>query len=121
MSMFCADCHEPITRPEGHCGTGYATFRATTTSPEFRVCYDCAATRERLNLRTEREAFAYLAEDCKHVTTWTGRALMRVTSVSAPKRVGFGRRIYVNAVDPLGRKWHGSGPAGTDLRAVRAG
>lgn len=117
--MFCAHCHEALPiMPKGHIGgTGYATLRDTNE----RICYPCADTSERLAMRKDRKVFAYLSDDQRHVTTWTGGTLARVTWVSAPRHVGFGRRIYVNAIDATGQKWHGSGPAdnGTHVRLTR--
>lgn len=118
--MFCARCHEALpVMPAGHVGgTGYATLTATNE----RVCYPCADTRERLDMRKERKVFAYLASDQRSITSWGGGKLARVTWVSAPRHVGFGRRIYVNAVDATGQRWHGSGPAdsGTYVRLTRS-
>ena len=116
----CHDCHDTLpVMPVNHTGgTGYAVLR---DPPEARICYGCADTRERLAMRKDDKIFAYLSADQARITTWTGGVLARVTWVSFPKRVGFGRRQYVNAIDATGQKWHGSGPvdSGSYVRLTR--
>ena len=109
MPYFCFDCHELLVQSDTTgCGTGHATLHDPT---EARICYPCADTRTRMDMRKTDTVFAYLAKNGRHVTTWTGGELARVLSVSPPRNSGFGRRLYVRAIDPTGQRWHGSGPA----------
>ena len=86
--------------------TGYATMLNGAIA-----CYNCADIQQRADMRMQGYTFGYIGEDGKYVTTWSGGVLLRVTYVSQPKRVGFGRRQYVKAVDTFtGHHYSGSGP-----------
>ncbi len=58
---------------------------------------------------------AYLSNDGKTITTWSGGTLATVLH-SHERRVGFGRamRRYWNAIDATGARWYGNS-AGTGM------
>lgn len=96
------DCGHIRVRPDG-IGTGYATDPATGLT----MCYTCADVRQLADMATADTITAYLSQDERHVTTWTGGTLARVLSVNdSPGN----RRKYVRAVDDNGVHWRGTGP-----------
>ena len=132
--VICADCGKPIDRPEGTAvGTGYATvpgpsgklWDGNEVANDVRyVCYPCADVRERNDLAALKpgEAFgAYLAADGKHLTTWTGGVLARITSETT-SRTGFhGTKLtHIQAVTPDGKRLHGKGSGRSMFIRIRA-
>ena len=77
-------------------------------------------------MRTARDFFAYISDDNKTVTTWTGAKLGNVTrrTVSQGRWSSYGitHRHYVRVTDIHGGKWYGSGPVenGQYVRLHRA-
>lgn len=96
------DCgHEPT--PSAGIGTGYATTVDGKTS-----CYGCAEAQERTEFARADRYTAYVSADGRHLTTWTGAILARVTRLHTSKRA---HKTYVNATDILtGTEWTGVGP-----------
>ncbi len=94
--------HEPSPH-ESNVGTGVCGL------PDGReVCYECGDAWQRAAMATEDHVTGYLTTDGR-ITTWSGGTLARVTS-QVSRKVGFGHstRIYLKAVDPTGKKWHGT-------------
>lgn len=110
------DCgHEPSP---SEIGTGYAE-----TPEGEKVCYPCAEARERVSFARSDKYFAYLSQDGKSVTTWTGGFLARTLYVHKAKLSGFGGyhdAVFVNVYAPDGSVWSGRGPgAGMYIRLKR--
>ena len=103
--IMALDCgHDPSPHSEHTTGTAQL--------PDNRVvCYSCADTWQREQMRTSDLTSAYLTD--ASVTTWTGGLLARVTwRVERTMRVNGRkfRRVYFRAVDTNGRHWHGNSP-----------
>lgn len=100
------DCgHEPSEHTESTTGYG-------VDSAGKKHCYACCLAQDIESLRTEQHWTAYLASDGKSLTTWPGGHLARITW-SAVRKVGFGwkpSRVYWNAIDVHGQRWHGTSP-----------
>jgi hypothetical protein len=116
---FCADCEKLVRRGDG-CGTGYACL--TGKEEGKRVCYSCADERQRANLLDRSAPFcAYLSNDGKQITTWTGGRLMGVTA-SVPCKLS--RMSYTHgkdfrtvwARDVHGGEWYGRGSPGICIK-----
>lgn len=117
-----ADCGHTYDPPGPNGGaSGYAVTLEGAT-----LCYDCADNLERVDMATHDDMFAYVAGDGRHITTWTGGQLARVTSESRPdiRHTPTGGRyetIYYVAVAADGSVWRGRGPGrGMYVRLKRA-
>jgi len=108
MTLACG--HDPSPHSEYSTGTAHL--------PDGReVCWECADTIQRDAMVSETKLLAYLNSDGTALQTWSGGILARVTSNVAHK-VGFhgSTRHYLTAIDPTGKKWHGTSP-GTGMYA----
>jgi hypothetical protein len=99
------DCgHEPTED-----GRTFTTGRATL--PDGRhVCYDCADAWQREELRTVRSFTAYLTDEGRTISTWSGGTLGRVVQSGTGSAGYCGTATYVQVVDCHGQRWHGRGP-----------
>lgn len=100
------DCGHPIGE-HSHFTSGYAT-----TPDKRRICYACADARQREDLKDRSKPFgAYLSDDGRKVTTWTGGELMTVTRETDWRIFGSSRNrgSCVSATDCHGKRWHGRG------------
>jgi hypothetical protein len=96
------DCRHVSSTP-----AAYATLR----DGGAKICDECSASHDWIDALQTGRLFAYLATDGS-ITSWPGVAYGAAKAhVSAPRRVGFGRRIYVAWRGPDGWIWSGSGPA----------
>jgi len=82
--------------------------------PSSHICYECADTIQREELRTAQHFTAYLVQRGRNVylQTWPGGRLANVTK-HWTHRVGFGYdtvRHYFTAIDVHGQRWHGTSP-----------
>lgn len=115
--MTILDCgHAPRLDSEG-IGVGYARLEGRT------LCYSCADDWARADMRDHNSVFAYVSQDGKTVTTWTGGELARVTWHRSEVRYtptgGRYERHYYNARGDGG--WHGIGAGpGMYVRLRRA-
>jgi len=68
-------------------------------------------------MRTGDQLCAYLNSDGTAIIIWSGGKLARVT-YKVSRRVGFNgsTRVYLNAIDDTGKRWHGTSP-GPDMYA----
>ena len=96
-----ANCgHEVIP---GGISTGYGQTREGYT-----LCLKCCGEDEAAMLPFAPDPYvAYLASDNRTITGWPGNPLMRVTRMTESRRA---RKVYVQAVDPSGVAWFGTGP-----------
>ncbi len=92
--------------PSPHCDISTGTAH---TRDGREICFDCADKEQRADMRTAQHYTAYLTGD--KITTWSGGLLARVT-YRRTRRVGFhgSERVYFNAVDLDGKRWHGNSP-----------
>lgn len=102
------------------CGHAAAPTRLTpgyaTTSDGRTVCYPCADELTRADIATSRVFGAYVAADGRHVTTWTGGLLARITEHGYSRAAGFGHGLhYYRARTPDGRVWHGRNGEGAGM------
>lgn len=112
MTLSCG--HEPS--PHSAHTTGTAKL------PDGReVCWECADTFQREAMRTSVQVMAYLSGDGTAITTWSGGKLADVVCKNT-RRVGFHRstRVYFNAVDTAGKRWHGTSPGPGMYARLRA-
>lgn len=103
--MPTADCGHTYPEQTGVGGTGYATDRET----ELTMCYPCADERQREAMKTATVFQAYVADDGKTITTWSGGKLADITrrSESASPLQYRGVIHHIRATDAQGREWYG--------------
>lgn len=77
------------------------------TSDGRTLCKRHAEAEERAAFAVADRFTAYISLDGKHVTTWTGGELARITSLTESRAA---RKRYVRVVAPDGTRWHGAGP-----------
>jgi hypothetical protein len=103
--MVALSCgHEPSPHSEHTTGT--------VTLPDDReVCWSCGDQWQREYMATHDQLDAYLSSDGKSITTWSGGHLATVER-GVSRKTGFcgATRMYLRAVDPTGKRWHGSSP-----------
>jgi hypothetical protein len=105
-SNACSACRAPIIKPENSIGTGYAT-RADGSI----ICYACADAEQRAELLDRSRPYsAYVSNDAKHVTTWTGGDLGDIYGW-AGHRTGFSgsTQYYFRVRDVHGGWWSARG------------
>jgi hypothetical protein len=107
MSDICNDCGKTIVKPEGSCGTGYATV--AEGQKEVKVCYACCAERDKKWMDENDKITLYLTEkpDGYEVNNWPGTLKFRVRR----SRKGYHNiarsRTDVWFRDHAGREWWG--------------
>ncbi len=103
-NVTCSDCGSTITPPAACGPTGYAI-----TPDGRKICYSCSNAAERADFAAADRYAAYLSGDGRHVTTWPGGELARVTYCRS-HRGGFGGEyVTVDATGPDGSRWYGRG------------
>lgn len=109
----------------GHAESPHSDFTRGygTDAHGKRHCYECCATQDRDYMNAHGEISAYLSSDGKHITTWPGSVLMRVTREWETSAGGFARNTRITRVWAIvdGEYWHGRGPGrGMYIRMTRA-
>ena len=113
--FVCADCgaEKVHVNPNGFGGTGYAT--CTEGGIEKKVCYDCCAKRDRIEMTARGRAVLYLTEKRAQggpttgmtVSNWPGTLSIPVRSWRKGAHNLAGSRTDVWFTDYEGRRWHG--------------
>lgn len=130
----CATCGAEALREENSITTGFAHVREG--GREFRICYECAATRERADMVATGRAFLYVtrevyarhpngAESARYwVTNWPGTLRFRAHFISTGRH-NIARTVHtLHFRGPDGfwwsaRTWGGGAPDGIYCRARR--
>jgi hypothetical protein len=89
-------------------GTGYAVLAKT----HRKVCYDCTADLDKLDMERTGAAVLYLTAStpehyCGEVTNWPGTLRIPVLSCKGGKHNIAGSRTDVWFKDHTGARWHG--------------
>jgi hypothetical protein len=102
-----AACGHDYQTPEVSGGSGYALRRDPETGREFRICYACAETIERVEFLGSDRFSAYLSGDGRTLTTWTGGTLAHVTSAHNGRRYWTTgtQMIHGRAIDTSDAEW----------------
>jgi len=107
MTAELLDCGHEVSPHTEHT-TGYGVDKDGR-----KLCYDCCARGDREYMAREGKITAYLSDDGKRITTWSGNPLMTVSRESIGSAGGFARSAKITrvwAVDEQGNWWHGRGP-----------
>lgn len=98
------DCgHEPTPQKPGSCTNGIARGPNGET-----MCFHCAATAIRREMRETGKATLYLDKTERYVTTWDGQVIRKIVPFNV-SRGNFGdRRLYFR-FRYLGEVWTGMG------------
>jgi hypothetical protein len=93
------DCgHEPSPHGEHTTGTAH-------TQDGREICWDCANTEQREDLKTAPRFMAYTSQDWKSVTDWTGRLLGSIRWKTSARNAFCGTLYHLRVVDVHGQRW----------------
>lgn len=86
----------------------------------IEVCWSCGDDWTRRRIAARLPCSAYLSNDGKTLTTWSGGKLADVTSYRTSKHGFHGSTIVTwRAVDGWGRHWYGRGAGNCMLTTMR--
>jgi hypothetical protein len=119
LTPFTPDCGHTVTPVPGSVGTGKATDPNTGKT----MCYPCAEAAEREAIKTADVYTAYVTNDGKRLTTWTGAELAKITNLATGSKVHTKNGWYcmrtVHATTPDGATWYGRGSDDADVITIR--
>lgn len=112
------DCgHKP--NPHSQMTTGTAKWRQSDGTIK-EICLDCSYKLELDEMSSSERYVGYLSMDCRTLTTWPGRVMGNVVSLTKVRQCLDGVMCYVRVRDTKGNIWIGRGIAGCCCSLRRA-